>query len=669
MEISELNWAPSYHAIFFAANILLQGAALVFLLTIRNRPPYVLLLGGYFFFALINSVGWFLLHALLQPALAGLLVLLRTMYVFAPYFFVRFCYAFPECLHVREARLFSVFGGCASLLICILVVRDVLNSPPSFLSTLESFSYAFGVGLYAFSFVITLFYSWSLIVLLRKARIMHGDDRRVLRLYTIVSVLLLSVMIAYAMTVTGRMSYDLFSALLSTGFGIVAFLDIFLLLDRLPNHVSFTVRMTGLTYALVVTLISLSSRVVFIQSDEGSQTVRSLLESEYAHVVRGLGSEYFSFMREQAGSGNVTVVYRSAPNVSIPSVGLPEHAVTTACANAEDEHTCYRILTVRTEDRILQGGESLIDYRRRAVTPVVTGLMGVMALGGVFVLVLSPYLYSYMLIRPLRRLVDGFREYQSGRRDVHVSVSFSDEIGYITSVFNKMVVSMEEARQKREQYQLALREREAELHDLQLSRMRSELLLLKKTISPHFLMNTLNTTIGLMREDRESATALVLTLAGQIRAILDVSDRDRISMEQELGLCRRHLALMSIRLERELILETHDVDERRHIPPLIFLTLIENAITHSDLNRSRIAYELHEERAGGSVTYRFVSPFPDRHGPLDRRGLGTRYIVGRLESAFPGSWTYRSDVMIGEAGGSFVAEINIVDERSGDDLS
>jgi LytS/YehU family sensor histidine kinase len=76
------------------------------------------------------------------------------------------------------------------------------------------------------------------------------------------------------------------------------------------------------------------------------------------------------------------------------------------------------------------------------------------------------------------------------------------------------------------------------------------------------------------------------------------------------------------------------------IPPAIFHTLIENAITHNGYRDDRVTFRLEELREGDLRRYVLTTPATKKDRQAD--GLGLKYVKTRLEEMFPGRWRVES---------------------------
>ncbi len=104
---------------------------------------------------------------------------------------------------------------------------------------------------------------------------------------------------------------------------------------------------------------------------------------------------------------------------------------------------------------------------------------------------------------------------------------------------------------------------------------------LQSSIRPHFLFNTLNTAIALVREEPAKAEMVLEDLAELFRHVL-VENEGTSTLGQELTLARRYLDIEQVRFGDRLRVEWV-LDERAHVaqlPPLILQPLVENAVKH-----------------------------------------------------------------------------------------
>jgi two-component system sensor histidine kinase AlgZ len=104
---------------------------------------------------------------------------------------------------------------------------------------------------------------------------------------------------------------------------------------------------------------------------------------------------------------------------------------------------------------------------------------------------------------------------------------------------------------------------------------------LQSRIRPHFLFNTLNTAIALVRVDPHRAEEVLEDLAEVFRVAL-MEGGEAVSLAQEIELARRYLAIEQIRFGERLRVrwDLAPGAGSARVPPLLLQPLVENAVRH-----------------------------------------------------------------------------------------
>lgn len=100
-------------------------------------------------------------------------------------------------------------------------------------------------------------------------------------------------------------------------------------------------------------------------------------------------------------------------------------------------------------------------------------------------------------------------------------------------------------------------------------------------IRPHFLFNSLNAVLSLIRSEPRRAEVALEELAELFRALMR-DHRDLLPLADEIALCRQYLNLEKLRLGERLVVvwEIADVPTDLKVPPLMLQPLLENAVYH-----------------------------------------------------------------------------------------
>lgn len=109
----------------------------------------------------------------------------------------------------------------------------------------------------------------------------------------------------------------------------------------------------------------------------------------------------------------------------------------------------------------------------------------------------------------------------------------------------------------------------------------ARLLALTARIRPHFLFNSLNAVLSLIRAEPRRAETALEELAELFRVLMR-DPRDLLPLADEIALCRQYLDLEKLRLGERLRVEweIRDVPEDLSVPPLMLQPLLENAVYH-----------------------------------------------------------------------------------------
>ncbi len=104
---------------------------------------------------------------------------------------------------------------------------------------------------------------------------------------------------------------------------------------------------------------------------------------------------------------------------------------------------------------------------------------------------------------------------------------------------------------------------------------------LQARIRPHFLFNSLNAVLSLIREEPKQAEAALEDMAELFRVLMR-DNRGLAPLEDEISLCRQYLALEKVRLGDRLQIDWQlaGMPSDALVPPLMLQPLLENAIYH-----------------------------------------------------------------------------------------
>lgn len=154
---------------------------------------------------------------------------------------------------------------------------------------------------------------------------------------------------------------------------------------------------------------------------------------------------------------------------------------------------------------------------------------------------------------------------------------------------------------------------------------------LQARIRPHFLFNSLNSAIALVREDPRGAESLLEDLSELFRHAL-VDHGEAVTLSEEVALARRYLAIEQVRFGDRLRVQWA-LDPRAgsvRVPPLLLQPLVENAVKHGvEPSPSGAEVKISTQQRGGVVVIKVTNTVPAGQGEAGN-GLAQANIRDRL---------------------------------------
>ena len=135
---------------------------------------------------------------------------------------------------------------------------------------------------------------------------------------------------------------------------------------------------------------------------------------------------------------------------------------------------------------------------------------------------------------------------------------------------------------------------------------------LQARIRPHFLFNSLNTVLGLMRSEPRIAETTLENLSELFRVFMK-DTRELIPLQDEVETCRQYLAIEQLRLGGRLSIDwqIEGGPADALVPSLLLQPLVENAVHHGiEPSTEPGVVTINIERVGEQVKISVVNPIP-----------------------------------------------------------
>ncbi|MBC8452566.1 MAG: histidine kinase [Spirochaetes bacterium] len=210
--------------------------------------------------------------------------------------------------------------------------------------------------------------------------------------------------------------------------------------------------------------------------------------------------------------------------------------------------------------------------------------------------------FSDSVTKPIRKLASISLKMAEGNLESnHFHVPNEDEIGVLTTSFNKMSTNIHEMVKSLEgkvEIEKQLHEDEIKIIEMNRSLKEAQFLSLQSQISPHFLFNTLNTIARTsMFEKAPNSVKLIESLSNILRYTLNRESRI-VTLAEEIAILNEYMHIQKIRYGNRLVFKiVSDFDlSTVHIPIFTIQPLVENAIK----------YGIEPQEEGGVITLTIV---------------------------------------------------------------
>ena len=472
------------------------------LLFVRNSRP-ALYLGGFFGFLSLFNIGYLLAFALDVPeGRYGFYI--ACCITLALVFKLQFAYHMPANRFPRESKVVLIL----SLLISLFAIAEY-----SYVAEQTPYRFFFDNHIYGSLYaspyvplVTMIMFFGVMIIFLRQIRalgkansqsffqaLFRPSHRNIVavRSFLLIALAELIVNILYMIsTVTDFVSALTINQIFNLGLMFVYFFYFIVYINHSRENTSIMVRLVGISLVtLLVATSLLGSRSIQRIEDSFDQKNRAAIQSMLTRDVPTLppGAIYLASLpadrRYPDTYLEVTGSEWSAEALKDSDINRSDYLIEKRALKiiGEKQVSEEEALT-RAREEILGKTRSQLqrDYRiaedrrivfysaptntgwiefgfpyevfRREVHDSVLEYSALVLLLTFLLLVLFPFFFSSSLIRPLNSLLSGVKQVNEGDLTVHVPVQVEDEIGFLARSFNSMVRSVQDARQRLQQY-------------------------------------------------------------------------------------------------------------------------------------------------------------------------------------------------------------------------
>ncbi len=158
----------------------------------------------------------------------------------------------------------------------------------------------------------------------------------------------------------------------------------------------------------------------------------------------------------------------------------------------------------------------------------------------------------------------------------------------------------------------------------------AQLKVLQARVQPHFLFNSLNSAIALVKSEPKQAQTLLEDLSDLFRNALHSHDTP-ITLEGELELTRQYLAIETLRFGKRLKInwEVDNLSKTALVPTLLLQPLAENTIHHAvEHTTDTIELNISSQMVGKIVCLKISNTYTQSKTPSDHKSSKARFGIG-----------------------------------------
>lgn len=204
------------------------------------------------------------------------------------------------------------------------------------------------------------------------------------------------------------------------------------------------------------------------------------------------------------------------------------------------------------------------------------------------------------------------------------------------------------------------------LQELDQIRIQQELEQLRTQLSPHFFMNSLNNIHGMVEIDARKAQEMILELSGLMRYVLYENSSTMVTLWREIDFLRNYISLMRVRYTPDRVTINYyfpakEEVNKMFIPPLILITLFENAFKHGVNYNKHSFVNIELKVIDGQLVLNCANSLHDNLQSDKSGGIGLNNLRKRLDILYDKQ--YRLDISENDEQYSVTLSIPITNEN------
>lgn len=156
---------------------------------------------------------------------------------------------------------------------------------------------------------------------------------------------------------------------------------------------------------------------------------------------------------------------------------------------------------------------------------------------------------------------------------------------------------------------------------------------LKNQIQPHFFFNTLNNLYALSLESSDKVPDVIIKLSNLMEYVLyEIDDTQFVPLINEIDYIQNYIEIEKLRFENvEVAINLESDIDNIKVPPLLFISLIENAFKHGGVNNEKLKIKINFRVVNSNLEFEIINNFVISPPLKTKKGIGLSNTKKRLK--------------------------------------
>jgi two-component system LytT family sensor kinase len=169
---------------------------------------------------------------------------------------------------------------------------------------------------------------------------------------------------------------------------------------------------------------------------------------------------------------------------------------------------------------------------------------------------------------------------------------------------------------------------------------------LKNQIQPHFFFNTLNNLYALSLESSDKVPDVIIKLSKLMEYVLyDIEGTKFVPLIREIDYIQNYIEIEKLRFNNvEVAINLESNIDTIKIPPLLFISLIENAFKHGGVNNDKLKMKINFRVIKSNLEFEIINNFVISRPLNSKKGIGLSNTKKRLKLIYKNNFTINQKV-------------------------